>query len=386
MRTCPRRYQLNKISFQAIRNRHPWIFRSHLSSAADIFSSGQWVQLVDEKNAMVGLGIYDREGLIGIRCLHFGGMPPKGWINGRLGEALEKRVQLRKFTNAFRAVHGENDGFPGVVFDVYDTTGVLQTYSTSVDRLGRFVASYLKRSLRLENIVWKTPTRRRRKGDLLRVLFGSIPGDIAVREGKLEFRLSVREGQKSGAFLDLRGLRKWVASQKWNGYRVLNLFSYTGTLGMASEIAGATEIWNVDTSGGALEFGKKYHAINAQRHRWIRADVFPWIQDLPKKERFDVIIVDPPSMASAVSQVPQALKTYKKIYQVVSERLTPKGIVIACCCTSRIKRHVFHQTLFSAFGDKFKVHRELGVEDDHPVGFPEGDYLKMLVLRCASRS
>ncbi|MFM8313747.1 MAG: class I SAM-dependent methyltransferase, partial [Deltaproteobacteria bacterium] len=188
-------------------------------------------------------------------------------------------------------------------------------------------------------------------------------------------------GQKSGTFLDLRGLRKFLSLQNLKGKRVLNLFSYTGTLGLAAEIAGAQEIWNVDISKGALKFSEEHHSLDSKKFRYIAADVFKWVESLPPHEKFDVIIVDPPSMASEAKQVPAALKAYARIYKRVLPHLKPKGMLIVCCCTSRVSRKQFTEIAQKSISFSLKKMKSLLPEEDHPVGFPQGDYLKMLIFQ-----
>ncbi len=375
----PKRYQVKKEAASAVKQGHPWIYRSGVSSAAEIFRSGQLLQLVDAQNAVLGFGLFEKDGLIAIRVLKQGSTPPDAkWVQARIAKALSKRDQVRKYTNAFRAVHGENDGLPGVVVDVYGATAVLQTYAPSVDALGRYVGSVVVSQLGLKELVWKLPVKRKSvRAD--RVLRGRLPGEVKVHEGKLTLTIPVGEGQKSGAFLDLRGLRKWVASQKLNGKRVLNLFSYTGTLGLAAETAGAKEIWNVDVSKGALEVAKRLHTLDAKKHRFIGADIFEWFTGLEPREKFDLVIVDPPMMASRTDQVETALRAYKKLYREALAHLAPKGKVVVCCCTSRISRSKFELVAAQALGGRLKKQASIAPEDDHPVGFPEGDYLKILV-------
>lgn len=379
----PRRYQLRKEAALIASHGHPWIFRSHLSTAADGFKTGQWLDLVDATNSTVGYGIYDPEGLIGIRVLKKGPTAPnRDWIRAAIDRALAKREPLRQYTNAFRALHGENDHFPGIVFDVYGNTGVLQTYAPSVDSLGRYVAAVLAEKLQLRNVIWKFPAKRKAAGPLPppRMLKGFAPGPIKVREGKINLTVDVTEGQKSGAFLDLRGLRKWIASQPLRGMRVLNLFCYTGTLGLAAELAGAAQVVNVDISAGALETAKRFHALDPKKQKFIAADVFRWLTDLKPDTQYDLIIVDPPNMTSQVAQIPVALKTYRRLYRSVLPHLAPKGILVGACCTSRITRPKFRMVLDEALAS-LKRHKEIAPEDDHPVGFPEGDYLKIMIYR-----
>lgn len=388
LRFVPKRYQLNKEATQIVMRGHPWIFRDQLSSAADVFRTGQWLQLMSHENAVLGFGIFEKAGLIGIRVLKRGKTPPtREWISKQVEKALGARRSLLEYTDAWRAIHGENDGLPGVVIDVYGTTGVLQTYSSAVDSLGRYVAAVVASRLGLKNLMWKLPVKRTReagaeagKAAPSRRLRGAIPEIVRFREGKMNFAVQLSGGQKSGTFLDLRGLRKWISLQKWGGKRVLNLFSYTGAIGLAAEHAGASEIWNVDIAQGALDFGSKYHVMSQEKHRWIQGDIFKWVAEIPAKEKFDVIIVDPPMVAGRMSQVPTALKAFRKIYRKLLGHRAKHTIFIACDCTSRIARKRFRLEMEESLGHGYRLGHEILPEDDHPVGFSEGDYLKMFVF------
>lgn len=375
-----RRYQVKKEVETILKHGHPWIFKSHLSSASSVFKSGDCLALMNAANEVLAYGIFERDALIAIRIIKFGKTPPDAeWFKTKLKKCLLKRENIKNFTEGYRAIHGENDGFPGVVFDVYHKTGVLQTYVPSVDSLGRYLAKVLQKELQLETVIWKAPSRRKKPG-VTRILYGSHPKVQWMREGKLKVAVDIGEGQKSGTFLDLRGLRKFLALQNLKGKRVLNLFSYTGTLGLAAEVAGASEIWNVDISKGALKFSETHHSLNKKKYRYVAADIFSWVESLPPFEKFDVIIVDPPSMASDAKQVPVALKAYAKIYRRVLPHLKPKGMMIVCCCTSRISRAKFTEVAKKSISSTLPKMKSLPSEDDHPVGFPEGDYLKMFVF------
>jgi 23S rRNA (cytosine1962-C5)-methyltransferase len=375
-----RRYQVKKEVETIIKQGHPWIFKSHLSSAATIFETGDCLQLVSGGNEILGYGLFEKDSLIAIRMIKLGKTPPDAsWFKSKLQKCVMKRKNIKNYTEGYRLIHGENDGFPGVVFDVYQKIGVLQTYVTSVDFLGRYLATVLRQELALETVLWKAPARRK-KGGVTRVLYGKEPKLQKIREGKMKVAVDVGEGQKSGTFLDLRGLRKFLAQQNLKGKKVLNLFCYTGTLGLAAEVAGATQIWNVDISKGALKFSEEHHSLDKKKYRYIAADVFSWVESLSPHEKFDVIIVDPPSMASEAKQVPVALKAYSRVYKRVLPHLKPGGMLIVCCCTSRISRKQFVEVAKKSVGQGLGKMKSIAPEEDHPVGFPQGDYLKMLVF------
>lgn len=378
-----RRYQLNKHAAQAVASGHPWIFRGQLSSAAHVFADGQKLWLVDGANRPVGHGFYEAEGAIGVRVLSRRERPPTAaWVREQVTAALERRAGLRAETDAFRAVHGENDRLPGVAIDVYADTLVLQTYSVGADPFGRIAAAAVGRALGLRGGLWRSPTRRR--GDRLaapRRLFGQPSAVVRVKEGALSHAVDLAAGQKTGAFLDLRGLRRHVAALDLTGRRVLNLFAYTATLGTAAEHAGAAEIWNVDTSESALAFGRDHNVNHPERHRFVAADVFAWRP--PAEERFDLVIVDPPAMTSRRDDVGRALAAYTRLYRWVRDHVAAGGSLVACCCTSRISAEAFRSCVDAALGPGFALATRIAAEPDHPATFREANYLKLLVYRRA---
>jgi 23S rRNA (cytosine1962-C5)-methyltransferase len=160
------------------------------------------------------------------------------------------------------------------------------------------------------------------------------------------------------------------------GKRVLNLFAYSGMLGLAAELAGATVIVQVDGSERALAFAAAHHVVAPVHHTFVVADVFAWLPGFVA-EPFDLVIVDPPAMTSKATQVPSVLAAYRKLFRAAAHLVRPGGALVAACCTSRIERKVFHQTVREALGAVFSLHHEIPAEPDHPVGFPQADYLKI---------
>ena len=380
-----RRYQLRRTSVDVVASGHPWIFRGQLSSAAAVFADGAWLRLVDGGNQVVGHGMYEAEGAIAIRILERGTrVPDAAWAIEKVEAALARRAPLRGETDAFRAVHGESDGLPAVVVDVYRDTAVLSTYATGADALGRLVAAEVRRRLGLARVLWKPAHRRAAGGPAaLRALRGSPPAEpIEIHEGPLAMRVDLA-GQKSGAYLDLRGLRRWLLAEDLTGARVLNLFSYTGTLGLAARRAGAAEVWNVDASRAALDMAARFHGGGPRDQT---ADVFEWLPRLDRRELFDLVIADPPPMTSRVAQVEGALAAYRRLYRAAAPHLAPGGRVVACCCTSRIDARSFQQAVVTGLGKGFRFERRIPPEVDHPVGFPEADYLKVLVFSAPGRA
>jgi SAM-dependent methyltransferase len=210
--------------------------------------------------------------------------------------------------------------------------------------------------------------------------WGRLGAVIPIVAQHRSLAVDLATGQKTGTYLDLRGLRREVAAAPLAGARVLNLFAYSGMLGRAAEIAGAGAIVQVDASERALAFAAAHHApVPGQepaKHTFVVADVFSWLPAFTA-EPFDLVIVDPPAMTSKATQIPSVLAGYRKLYRAAARQVRAGGALIAACCTSRIERSVFHQTVREALGGGFTLHHEIPPEPDHPVGFAQADYLKI---------
>ncbi|HMG22566.1 MAG TPA: class I SAM-dependent methyltransferase [Kofleriaceae bacterium] len=431
----PRRYQLRKEAVGAALH-HPWIFRGHMSSAADVLRDGELLRLVDGANRIVGHGFYEATGAIAIRMLRRGPPPPDAaWLRGRLAAAVARRAELAGRSDAIRLVHGESDDIPAVVVDRFGDTLVVASYATGADAMARYAARVLAlgpaspiigparhvllRPARLRHAAAPRPgspaddDREPRAGpphddhDLragvahddhdhgaagsppgeplradpghapaVRVLRGAPPEIAHITEDGIGFAVDLATGQKTGAYLDLRGLRRELAGAPLAGARVLNLFAYTGMLGRAAERAGAAAIVQVDASERALAFAARHHVDDPARHTLVTADVFAWLP-AALGEPYDLVIVDPPAMTTRASQVPTVLAAYRKLYRAAARQVRAGGALVAACCTSRIERAVFHRTVREALGPGFTLDHEIPPEKDHPVGFPQADYLKI---------
>lgn len=358
---------------------HPWVFRDKVGDDRAL-SDGDWLQLVDPDGAVVGTGVYQAEGGVAIRVFRLGHRPVTvGYLKARLDQAIDRRADLLAETDAYRVLNGESDGFPGIVVDIYAGVGVLQTYSPGVDALGRYAAGYIADRLELSALVWKMPSKRVGGRETPnRMLRGhERPYVVKFHENKLVMAADLFSGQKSGTYLDLRGVRRFLLGLDLRGKKVLNLFAYTGMSGLACAAAGAKEVVNVDAAQPSLDFGRRYHKGAAMK--WECADVFPWIDALPARE-YDLIIADPPSMASNKTQVLKALKIYHRLYSTLLGKLKPGGTLIACCCTSRISPREFEDKVSFALRPMSRK-LALPMEVDHRPAFAEADYLKVLVFR-----
>jgi 23S rRNA G2069 N7-methylase RlmK/C1962 C5-methylase RlmI len=383
----PRRYQLRKEAV-GVALHHPWIFRDHLSSAASALNDGDLLRLVDGANRVVGYGLYEATGAIAIRMLRRGpAAPDAAWLRGQLAAAVARRAQLATRTDAIRLVHGESDGVPAVVVDRFADTLVVSSYAAGADALARYAARALDPTSPIvgpaRHVILRPARMRHAPAEPARTLRGSPPELVHITEGGLVLAVDLAAGQKTGSYLDLRGLRRELAAAPLTGARVLNLFAYSGMLGLAAELAGATAIVQVDASERALALAAAHHVRTPARHTFVVADVFDWLPGFTA-EPFDLVIVDPPAMTSKASQIPSVLAAYRKLYRAAARLVRPGGTVVAACCTSRIERATFHKAVGEALGEHFSLHHEIPPEPDHPVGFLQADYLKIGWWACTS--
>jgi 23S rRNA (cytosine1962-C5)-methyltransferase len=400
-RPRPQRYQLGKQALAVLASGHPWIFRGLTSSALAAFADGQWLSLVDGGNRVVGHGVHAAAGAIAIRVLARGSeRPTAATFAARIDRALAARAPLAAETDGVRWLHGESDGLPAVTVDGYGPVVVAHGYAAGLDGLARFAALRVARARGARGVVIAAGHRRiaspapvdelgagaAASGAAARVLRGRVDDEVGFREGPLTLVARPLSGQKTGTFLDLRGLRRWLAGQPLAGARVLNLFAYTGALGLACEHAGAAAIVQVDRAADALALAARHHARDPARHRFVIADVFDWLPRAEPAAAYELVIVDPPSMTSRMEQVPKVMATYHRLHRAAAARVAPGGTLVLACCTSRVARGRFRAACLATVGDRFALAHELPPERDHPVGLPEADYLKVLVFRDRARA
>jgi 23S rRNA (cytosine1962-C5)-methyltransferase len=310
--------------------------------------------------------------------------PDAAWLRARITAAIARRAALAERSDALRLIHGESDGLPAVVVDRFADTLVVASYATGADLLARYAA----RALALgppsaivgpaRHVLLRPAHLRRAAAEPMRVLRGAPPDVAHITEDGIGYAIDLAAGQKTGAYLDLRGLRREIAAAPLAGLRVLNLFAYSGMLGRAAERAGAAEIVQVDASERALAFAARHHVDDPARHRFVIADVFAELPGLPDLgEPFDLVVVDPPAMTSRAAQVPSVIAAYRKLYRAAAAHVRPGGTLVAACCTSRIERAAFHQVVGDALGPRAVLDHEIPPEMDHPVGFSQADYLKI---------
>ncbi len=365
----------------AIFSGHPWIYRDHLPFDHDL-ETGEWVQVVAGKARAYGL--YDDSSPIAIRL--FGREEPSpGFIAERVQTALELRQMLfDKNTNAHRLISGEGDFLPGITVDRYERYAVVQTYADCLETiLPEVVRALSKGSFSLKGIV-------RRQDGVMQCLWGELPPpELTILENGLKIIANLYDGQKTGLFLDHRDNRA-LLGRLATGKTVLNLFAYTGAFSLYAAKGGATKISSVDIAPAAMEDAKRNFALNGfdpELHDFLAADCFHLLEIYVKEgKKFDLVILDPPSLARSKDNRYAAARAYKKLNLLALRCVNDGGMLASASCTSQISPEHFKEILLEAGLDarkRLQILQENGHAPDHPVpvSFPEGRYLKFVLTR-----
>jgi 23S rRNA (cytosine1962-C5)-methyltransferase len=392
------RVAVRKRLTRAIRGGHPWVYREALAAAPQL-PDGTTVLVVDADDRALGCGFWDATSPIAVRVLgevRQAELPAE--IDRRIGNALGRRLASldRGQTDAFRWIHGEADGLPGIHLDVYghalslrfDGAGARAFYRDLPERL-RDAAG--RASLSVETIV----ERRPRGGDVAdggvaTTVSGAPPAEeIEVRENGLRFGVDLLRGQKGGLFLDQRENRALVRTLAADR-RVLNLFGYTGGFSIYAAAGGARETITVDAAAPAIAAARRNFERNGLpidgRARFAAEDAFAYLtRAAAEGARFDLVISDPPSFAPNRRALTTGLSAYRRLHRLCAAVAAPGAIFCAASCSSHVDREAFLATVHDGVreaGRRAELRELRGAGFDHPAipQFPEGGYLKFAVL------
>lgn len=370
---------LGKTLENALKSGHPWIYRNHLPQHNA--RNGEWVRL--EANRASAVGLYDSESQIAVRLFSEDALPNRVFIHERVRQALELRKLIADDTDAYRLIYGESDFLPAIVADKYGRYVVIKTYSSSVEVILPDVVWALGKELKLRGIA-----RRTERG--LESLWGDLPPpEVTVKENGLTCIANLHEGQKTGLFLDQRENRQTVRTLA-KDKTVLNLFSYNGGFSVYALAGGATHVTSVDIANAAnrdAERNVKLNGFDESQHEALTADVFEMLESYNKtKKTFDMVILDPPSLAKDKKNRYGAIRAYKKLNVQAMKCVKSGGLLVSSSCTSQVSPTDFKEMLKEAAHEanvQAQIIHEAGHALDHPVpvNFPEGLYLKFVVMR-----
>ncbi|MGF7139081.1 class I SAM-dependent rRNA methyltransferase [Roseimarinus sediminis] len=378
---------------QSAKRFHPWIFSGAIKKSYGALNEGDVVVVYSNKDEFLGLGHY-QIGSIAVRIFSFEECEiDEAFWKKKLQAAydMRKRIGLTSSaaTNVYRLVHAEGDGLPGLIIDFYNGTAVMQMHSIGMYQMRNELAAYLKEIMgeELLAVYDKSEKTIPFKADIQPhdgFLLGSTQPGVVSEYGNL-FKVDWEEGQKTGFFIDQRENR-YLLQHYAKGRDVLNMFCYTGGFSFFAMKGGANKVHSVDASGRAIDLTRENVALNFpddQRHEAIVADAFDYLKDI--KDRYDLIVLDPPAFAKHRDALSRALQGYKRINARAFEQIRPGGIVFTFSCSQVVSKEKFREAVFSGAaiaGRNVRVLHQLTQPADHPVSIyhPEGEYLKGLVL------
>ena len=415
---------------KSLLRRHPWVYANAIERVDGKPASGATVIVRAHDGRFLARAAYSPQSQIRLRVWSFDEAEPidHAFFKRRVQHALAHRRTFVHDTGAVRLVFGEADGLPGLIVDYYlpdsapdraqTTTSAEANANAQASRLplpgdeaarqGQLVCQFMAAGVEAwkdaivaalsgatgcPNVYERSDVSIREKEGLAQttgVLTGAAPDDaLVVKENGVRYRVDVRNGHKTGFYVDQRENRALV--QNYAAERdVLNCFCYTGGFSLAALKGGARRVVSIDSSGEALALARANVAANgfeAERAEWLDADAFRTLRRLADEgERFDLVVLDPPKFAPAREHVDRAARAYKDINLSGFRLLRPGGLLFTYSCSGAIDAELFQKIVASAASDArvdARILRRLGTGFDHPLlaSFPEGEYLKGLLLQ-----
>jgi len=386
---------LKKSADSFIQRKHPWIFSGAIEKVEGSPSNGEIVQIFTSNKTHIGSGSFSPSSQIRVRVWSFN---PEEKIDTdffrskiSLASSLRENIIDTSNTNAYRIINAESDVLPGLIVDRYSDYLVCQFLSSGAEFNKKTITEILDENFKPKGIFERSDVEVRTKEGLQPVkglLKGTINDElIEVKENGYKFFVDVKNGHKSGFYLDQRDNRK-LLSEFSKGKNVLNCFSYTGGFSVYALASGAEKITQVEASASALDLSLKNIEINnfdSASVENINGDVFEVLRKFrDERKTFDLIVLDPPKFAESASQIQKASRGYKDINLLALKLLNPGGILFTFSCSGHILQELFQKIVAGAAldsGREVKMIKQLTQSADHPVAlnFPEGLYLKGLV-------
>jgi 23S rRNA (cytosine1962-C5)-methyltransferase len=379
---------------RSLLRRHPWIFDGAIAKGGG--DAGETVRVESHGGRFLGWAAFSPSSKIRARVWSFDESQriDAPFFEARIAQSIRARSLFDIKSNGMRLIHGESDGLPGLVVDRYADTLVAQFSSCGAERWKDVIVQALLAQTGLTRLYERSDASVRLIEGLPQTsgwLAGSGNTAVTITEHDWQLSLDVAEGHKTGFYLDQRDSRQKFAAytRRLKFERVLNCYCYTGGFTVAALAGGAGHVTSIDSSGPALELAQANVALNgfeADRADWLDADVNTSLRQYQREGKtFDAIVLDPPKFAPTAAHAERAARAYKDINRLALGILAPGGVLFTYSCSGGVSADLFHKIVASAGTDAGVdafITERMGGAPDHPmtVAFPEGEYLKGLVL------
>ncbi|MGJ8682593.1 class I SAM-dependent rRNA methyltransferase [Paraglaciecola sp.] len=381
---------------KSLLRRHPWIFSRAIEKTVGRLHKGDTVDVFSHDGNWLGRGAWSPESQIQVRIWTFdeNEIIDNGFFQRKIATAQSSREDIisRHGLTGYRLIAAESDGLPGVTIDKYDNVLVCQLLSAGADKHRNKIVWALTKQFPEASIYERSDVAVRKKEGLeevTQVLHGDVPDEVTIEENGIKILVNVKQGHKTGFYLDQRDNRA-LAAKYAKDKDVLNCFCYTGTFGSYALAAGAKTVTNLDVSDLALTTAKRNLEVNnldVSKSKFLNLDVFQALRDFKQEnQQYDQIILDPPKFVDSKSSLNRACRGYKDINMLAMQILKPGGILVTFSCSGLLSSDLFQKVVADAAldaGRTVQFIERLGQAADHPVGsnYPEGFYLKGLVCK-----
>ena len=367
---------------------HLWIYRSDVRNVQA--AAGDVVRVTDPRGRLIGRAFWSDRSQIALRFLTVRDEPvDRDFFARRIEAAAAFRRNVVADTECWRLVHGEGDLLPSLIVDRYGEYLVIQTLSQGTEKRKQELVELLVEQFAPRGILERNEPKTRALEALpqtVSVIHGEVPETVEARMNGVRFRLDLRQGQKTGAFLDQR--ENYRAAAQYAHGEVLDCFSYQG--GFALHMAGsATSVESVDSSGQALAAARANAELNGVTSVTFReGNVFDILKEYDQAGRkFDTVVLDPPAFAKSRTALAAATRGYKEINLRSLRLLRPGGVLVTCSCSYHLAEAQMGELLWAAAVDvkrQIRVVERRGQSRDHPVllTVPETFYLKCIILNA----
>jgi 23S rRNA (cytosine1962-C5)-methyltransferase len=380
---------------------HPWVFSGAFLDLPRELPAGSVVDVTSHDGHWLARGHLNAANSLAFRALTHDRdeLIDEGFYTRRIQRAQTLRALLPADVTAYRLIHAEADGLPGLIVDRYDHWLVAQFHTAGAEAQRETIIAALSGALghgAVEGIATRDDIRARAREGLVvgvpAVAWGLVPDEIEIRELGVRYLVAPLTGQKTGLFLDQRDKRARIAELAPHGAALLNLFAYTGGFALAALAKNpALRTVNIDSSASALEQARRNYALNGieveePRHRFVVSEVNAWLQRASEEgERFDLMVIDPPAFAKNLNQRDRALRAYEQLNALALRTLASGGLLLTCSCSGGVGADEFEGAVRQALARERRAARligSFGPSLDHPTlpGFSEDRYLKALLL------
>lgn len=380
-----------------LRHGHPWVFSGAFQTIPRGILPGAVVNVFDAEDHWLAHGHLNPANSLAFRALSWDEREEidVSFYARRFARAAALRALLPDDVTAYRLVHAEADGVPGLIVDRYDRWLVAQFHTAGVERDRALILEALASAIQPEGILARDDVNARGREGLevggATVVYGAVPESIEIYEGAVRYLVDPYHGQKTGFFLDQREKRARIAELAPHATSLLNCFSYSGGFALAG-LAGnpALRTVNVDSSAPALELARRNYVLNGHdpaAHEFVDSDVTRYLQSAADSgETFDIVILDPPAFAKSLSAKEKALRAYERLNTLGAQAVAPGGLLLTCSCSGGVDAAEFEaaeRVALARAGRSAQIIASFGPSLDHPTlpGFVEDRYLKALLLR-----